>query len=263
MPAPPIGSGAATAAYSAAGPATFSFSDTGTTKTLTNALEAAVGYDYQYEFAGDPARAAYLLDVIPFVTVDRNITYVSGKESSSSRENVSTGMDVALNSTRLFGLDDAENALTLSAYHLWDDIHDAQINTVHLVEAPILDGRLNADVDLPWSEKDVLIPLLDLRGDFGFYNDRGVKPAANPNYSQLGTRFGFDLSLGSISSDLTVTQVVMHQFARLRKDINTFNAGWTYNITKTVGVKASYENGNLETTGLRVQQWLVSLSVKL
>jgi hypothetical protein len=115
-------------------------------------------------------------------------------------------------------------------------------------------------VDQTWF---AIRPIADLRTDLGYYNDRGQNPSKNQNFSQIGSQFGLAMALDRLSSDLTVTQTYLGQLGDHRKNINLFQAAWTYNIIdKIVGLQASFQNGNLETTAQRTQQWLISLSVK-
>lgn len=260
--------GKPTDAFGASGAATLSFTDTGTTHSLNNTLIAAIGYDFntKIEHSGphdDPTAPDFLFDFIPFVAVNRNMTATSGKLSASSVENVSTGLNAAM-TTVVYGSNPMENLLSVSAYHLRNDISNAELNAAQIVDTPYINGRLNTYISLPWSDKDSILPILNLRGDFGYYSDRGLKPASSTNFTQIGGQFGFDLDLQSMSSDVTVTQIAMKQFEKLRKDINLFSAAWTWNVmgNKNVGIKASYTNGNLETTAQRSQQWMISLAVK-
>jgi hypothetical protein len=106
-------------------------------------------------------------------------------------------------------------------------------------------------------------PIFDIRADLGFYSDRGPTPAKYRDFSQVGTQFGIAISLERISSDIKVTETWMDQLSDARKNIGLFQAAWTVNLfSKNVGLQASYQNGNLETTAQRSQQWLLSLSVK-
>jgi hypothetical protein len=89
---PPRGSDA----FTSATPATLSVSENGPTKTTSNALQTTIGYDFHFPQATTdqhwPPVSNSLLDIIPFIGVDRNITNVAGKQSSSSRDNIMTGM---------------------------------------------------------------------------------------------------------------------------------------------------------------------------
>jgi hypothetical protein len=89
-----------------------------------------------------------------------------------------------------------------------------------------------------------------------------MKASTTRNYQQLGSDFGIDIAFPAISSDLRLTELLMAEIQTYRKGVSYFDAEWTYNITTNAGIKAGYQNGNLETTGQRVQQWLLSLSLK-
>jgi hypothetical protein len=263
-----------TSAYSSAAGASLSFSQNGTKKSTTNALQAAIGYDLHfppsYKDQHWPPSSEALVDVIPFVAVDRNITDVSGKPSSSNRENVTLGILGSLSQplTQLGG-HQASNVFSATAQHTWNDIDDSQLNYAHFVDSLVINGILNDYFFVPCCSVPVnktwfaARPILDLRADLGFYSDRGLTPAKNHNYSQLGTQFGIAVSLESISSDLKVTHTFLYQLGNFRNNINLFEVAWTYNIIgKDVGLQASYQNGNLEATAQRIEQWMISLNVK-
>jgi hypothetical protein len=112
-------------------------------------------------------------------------------------------------------------------------------------------------VDETWFAVSVLF---DIRGDLGYDSDRGLKPMINQDYQQIGTKAGLAVSIERINSDLSATETYL--WANNRKNISLFQAGWTYNFSKDIGLKASFQNGNIETTAQRTQQWLISISVK-
>lgn len=145
--------------------------------------------------------------------------------------------------------------------HVWNEITGAQLNYLHLVEQPVVNGVLNDATFLrSWL---ALTPLLDLRADVGTYNVTGNKPAAARNFQQAGGRFGAALAVLPLHSDIVVSQTWLAQATRTRKDISLFEASWTLSVVgSTVGLKASYSNGNLEDTAQHIQQWLISLSAR-
>jgi len=270
-------------AYAAASAATLSFTDTGTTHTLTNALQAAIGYDFSFApkfddphwppTHADPAHpllsSLQMVDLIPFIAVDRNITAVSGKQSASSRENVMLGLNTALTQSFFLREQPAANVFSTTGEHIWNNIDNSQINFLHFVDLPVVNGYLNDYAFVPCCDVPVndtwfaVRPILDLRGDLGYYSNLGRPSSHNHDYSQVGTQFGLSFHFEQFASDLTITQIMMHEFETLRNDINFFRAVWNYNLFgKDVGLQASYQNGNLETTGQRTQQWLISLSAK-
>jgi hypothetical protein len=252
--------------------ATVSYSENGPTKTTTNVLQAAIGYDFRLESASHLTT----FDLIPFVAVDRNMSVVSNKQSPSSRENVMLGATGSM--TNLFpgpgGASDA-NTLSFTYEHIWNDIDGSAIEFIHFLDQPIIGpffGKaffINSYIPIsngaPLGQELVgFTPLFDLRGDLGFYSAQGTaNPSTTRNYQQIGSRFGIDVAFPRIKSDLTITQILMAELQNSRKGISYFDVEWTYNITDNAGLKASYQNGNLETTGQRVQQWLLSLSFRL
>jgi hypothetical protein len=252
--------------YAAATGATLSFSENGTTHTTSNALQTAVGYDFHL-----PRTGIWQVDVIPFAAVDRNITVVSSKQAASSRENVTAGLvGTVTTPPRRIGPEIGSAVVTGVADHLWNDINNSQLNYFQLIAQPVLPPILNAYQFVPccstplnetWFRASIL---LDLRADLGYYNDRGLTPATARDYEQFGTSFGLAISLENyLKSDFVVTETYLAQAEQTRKAISLFQASWTYPIIgKDVGLKVSYQNGNIETTAQRVQEWLISLSAK-
>jgi len=250
-------------AYGSAAAATLSLSEDGTTKTTSNALLAMIGYDWTLPTAGDS-----LFDVIPFIGVDRNITSTAGKQSASSRENVMAGVVGSWSYPLPITVVAASNVLSATYEHIWNDIDNSQLNFLHFVDLPVVNGYLNEYRFFPCCDTPInqtwfaASPLLDVRGDLGFYSDAGLNPKVNRDYQQLGTRFGIAIALDRIKSDVTVSEIYMWEDKSTRNAISLFEADWTYNFSKDIGLKASYENGDLEATAQRIQQWLISLSVK-
>jgi hypothetical protein len=246
-----------TADFAAATGATLSLTQNGPTKTTANALQVAIGYDYQYIKSKQTQ-----FDVIPFIGVDRSITDVSGKQSSSSRENVMAGLVGSMRNI----VPGAASVLSGTYEHLWNDIDTSQLNFIHFVEQPVIPPYINAYGFFPRGaslDKSVGVSLLvDLRGDIGLYDDRGLNPATTHDYQQFGTNFGVAIAIQPIESNISVTETYRAETEHYRKNISYFNVGWTYNIAKNFGIKASYQNGNLETTAQRIEQWLISLNLK-
>ena len=259
-------------AFSSASSATLSYASNGPTKTATGAMQTAVGYDFNFP----PTRSGYAGDIIPFAAVDRNLTTVAGKLSSSSKENVYAGVvgDVTLPFPDNVA---GASVVSLTGEHVWADEAKTQMNFLHLVDLPMWNGVFNNQNYFPVNTywfipccsmpvKDTWFafsPILDFRADLGFYSDRGPMPSKNRDFGQVGTQFGIAISLDRISSDIKITNIWMGSFSDARKNISLFEAVWTLNLfSKEVGLQASYQNGNLESTAQRSQQWLVSLSVK-
>ena len=134
-------------AYAAASAATLSFTDTGTTHTVNNALQATVGYDFNFapkfddphwppthvDLAHPQLTPVQTVDLIPFMAVDRNITTVRGKRSASSRENVMLGLNGALTQSFFVGEHPAANVFSTTGEHIWtcrDQIGSALRNGV-------------------------------------------------------------------------------------------------------------------------------------
>jgi hypothetical protein len=247
-----------TANFAAATGATLSLSQNGPTKTTANALQAAIGYDYQH--TTESAQTQF--DVIPFIAVDRSITSVSGKQSSSSRENVMAGLVGSMTNI----LPGDANVLSGTYEHLWNDIDTSQLNFIHFVEQPVIPPLINAYGFFPRGaslDNSVGVSLLvDLRGDIGLYDDRGLNPATTHDYQQFGSDFGVAIAIQPIKSNISITETYMAQAEHYRKNISYFDVEWTYNVEKNFGIKASYQNGNLETTAQRIEQWLISLNLK-
>jgi hypothetical protein len=255
-------------AYAAASGATLSLSENGPSKTTSNALQVAIGYDLHFPASTKewPPKTDSLFDVIPFIAVNRNLTDVAGKQSSSSIENLMAGVTGSW--SKPFETLDTSNVLSASYQHIWNNIDHSELEYLHFIDQPVINGLLNAYRFAPCCNVPVkdtwfaISPLLDARADLGFYSNRGLNPAINRDYQQFGTEFGFAMSLQQIQSDLTVTEIYMAEAQRYRSPIGLLQASWTYNFSKDVGLKASYENGNLEATAQRVQQWLISVSLK-
>jgi len=258
-------------AFKSSSSATLSLSENIQQHTTTNAIQAGVGYDIPFE---QEDRRSYF-EVIPFVAVDRNVSSTSGKQSSSSRENIMLGTTVSF--TNLFsGPRGGSSANTLSATyeHIWNNINSSQLEFIHFVEAPIINPPIgnipginsytfypeNASLDESWFAASAIF---DLRCDLGFYSTQALQKSTTPDYQQLGTNFGIAFSIPKIKSDITVTKIYMGQLSSSVKNINLFNAEWIYNATPNFGIKGSYQNGNLETTFQQIDQWLLSLSLKL
>jgi len=251
--------------YASAAAATLSLSADGTAKSTTSALLATIGYDLHFTTATDS-----VFDVVPFIGVDRNISAGAGPPSASNRENVTAGVVASWShpfvvpGTFVVG----SNALSATYEHLWNDIDNSRLNFLHFVDLPVVNGYLNeyrffpccdTPVDQTWFAAS---PLFDLRGDLGFYSDAGSNPTVNRDYQQVGSRFGIAVALRRIKSDVTVTETYLWNDKSYRDSISLFEADWTYNVSADIGLTASYQNGDLEATAQRIQQWLISLSVK-
>jgi hypothetical protein len=250
-------------AYGSAAAATLSLSEDGTTKTTTNALLAMIGYDWHLPTAGDS-----LFDVIPFIGVDRNITNTAGQQSASSRENVMAGVVGSWSYPLPITFVAASNVLSATYEHIWNDIDHSRLNVLQVVDLPVVNGYLNEYRFFPCCDTPInrtwfaASPLFDLRGDLGFYSDAGVNPKVNRDYQQLGSRFGIAVALDRIKSDVTVSEIYLWEANSTRNAVSLFETDWTYNFSKDIGLQASYQNGDLEATAQRIQQWLISLSVK-
>jgi hypothetical protein len=264
---------ASSSAFTSATGASLSFSENGQTKTTSNVLQAAVGVDFHFPAVTEdqhwPPASDALIDIIPFAAVNRNISVTSGKVSSSSIENVDAGAVFGISSPFAYGGGHVgANVLTGTFEHIWNDIDDSQLQYVHFVDQPVLNGYLNdyffvpalTPIDKTWFAASVL---LDGRGDFGYFSNRGSDPLNNADYEQVGTDFGIAVSLVPIQSDISVTETYLTQLERQRPTISYFQVAWTYPIFgKNLGLTASYQDGRLETTAQKVQQWLISLSAK-
>lgn len=256
------------AAFASATSATLSLSDNGLSKTSANVFQAAVGFRLPL-----PSAPGGETDIIPFAAVDRSITSVAGKDSTSNRENVTLGVTASLAPPPAVSLQTAFTPVFSATYeHIFNDIDNSQLNYAHFVYQPYLDIKnscigineykfLPSCVD-PNSKPFLAYSILfDARADVGSYSDRG--PATNTDYTQIGTRFGMAVSIKSLNSDLTIDKVYMGQTRGPRPTISLWEANWTYNIVKTyLGLKFSYQDGDLEATGQKTQQWTVSLSAK-
>jgi hypothetical protein len=251
--------------FASAAAATLSLSADGTAKSTTSALLATIGYDLHVDTATDS-----VFDVVPFIGVDRNISAAAGPPSASNRENVTAG--VVASWSHPFVVPGSfvvgSNALSATYEHLWNDIDHSRLNFLHFVDLPVINGYLNeyrffpccdTPIDRTWFAAS---PLFDLRGDLGFYGDAGSKPAVNRDYQQVGSRLGIAITLRRIKSDVTVTETYLWNDKSTRDAVSLFEANWTYNVSADIGLKASYQNGDLEATAQRIQQWLISLSVK-
>jgi len=251
--------------FASAAAATLSLSADGTAKSTTSALLATIGYDLHFTTATDS-----VFDVVPFIGVDRNISAAAGPPSASNRENVTAGVVASWShpfvvpGTFVVG----SNALSATYEHLWNDIDNSQLNFLHFVDLPVINGYLNEYCFVPCCDTPVdqtwfaASPLFDLRGDLGFYSDAGSNPTVNRDYQQVGSRFGIAVALRRIKSDVTVTETYLWNDKSYRDSISLFEADWTYNVSADIGLTASYQNGDLEATAQRIQQWLISLSVK-
>ena len=254
--------------------AAISLSGNALSKTYSSATTAAVGIGQTYQSSTEDQGAIYKGDVLGFAQVDESLSAVAGKQSSSNRQNLSLGVvtDFATNPQYLGGGPaQLSNAASASVEHLWNDIDRSQLDYLHFLYQPTLTGAglfaINATPFLGSNADNIkdrpyFTPQLSFSGDFGYYDDRGEKPLVNQNYGQVGVTAGLDLVIPLIKSDFSVSQLYMAESTSARPDIKLFQAAWTITLSSTIGVKTSYENGYLEATAQRVEQWLISLTAK-
>jgi len=272
-------SASSSAAASATG-ASASYTGNNGAHSTSAAVEAALGYDFNKTYGPDQAGhvgTLYQTDLIPFFFADVNLATANGKASSSNRENLAGGLQGSVTTRPIGGNIDALVA-ALTYEHLWNEEDSSQLNFLHLSFTPYIDYLPSAIFDLNtksagtflWAPKDTppsgqiffLTPQLTPLADLGSYNDRGTDPKANPNYAQIGGLVGLDLNILPLSSDFSVSETYMAELERSRPNIRLFQAAWTLNLSSAFGIKLSYQNGNLETTGQKTDQWLISLTAK-
>lgn len=246
-------------AFSSTAGASLSVSGNGAAKTTASTLEAAVGYAFGSGGAG--------LSVIPMASVDRNYSETSGKPSSADRENVTVGAILEYQSVGNVFKRSAQNIVEATGEHLWNDISKSQLNYLQVLDKPYWAGILN----WPTGAGSVLASLLvDARADLGEYSDRGsVAPSQSKHFEQFGGSIGVALNVPSMGVSFSVMELLMAQALSGRKEINLFDTSVTYafpgqvfGVDKALGLKASFENGILEATGQRSEQWSLSVSAK-
>lgn len=263
---------------------TFSFNDNGVNKNTSGALEGAFGYGIHL---GNIANQKIFF--IPYVAIDRNIARNDGVISSSSRENFAAGFQADLRSKVPLGIigerkSFGTNIAAFSFERLWNNIDHAQQNIFKFSDTPIINGWVNdfACIRCPFEQHASgkatrwIEPIFRIAADVGHYVRRGdpssSKYSINRDYFQVGAKFGFELLFDSIKSDIRVTDLYMYNLDRTRKNISHFSVNFTYHpfqgsnqknvFLKNVGLHFGYDNGNIETTAQRINQLLVSVSLK-
>jgi len=168
-------------------------------------------------------------------------------------------------------------ATSVTYEHYWNEIDSSQLNYLHFVLEPRVSNAgifgLNDSHNITGSGTKAInfTPELEGLADAGYYNDRGIDPAKNLNYFQVGGTAGLDLSIGPLNSDVAVSETYLAQAEHGLPDIHLFTAAWTLNLSRSfglpatsqaIGLKASYQDGVLEATRQLTKQWLLSLAIK-
>jgi hypothetical protein len=249
-------------AFAGADKASISFSYDGTKKTQTDVVQGTIGYALALGSQND--------EVVLYGALNRNVSDTKGAPLKLNTNYYDLG--AVFKFVNVVGSDNDPwlNVFSGRPHFLVNEIDHSRQVGITFVDKPIVNSiGLNFNLtkfDDDTDKRDYLFSLLfDLRGDANFYTDRGTTPATNLDYLRIGTKFGAVASINSLNSDISVTDTWMYGPVGSLRQLNDFQASWTYNFdpeTKYFGLSLSYKIGRIEATGQPEQGWMIALTGK-
>lgn len=283
--------------FKASDKVTVSFTDDGINSKRSIKLVGVIGYAFTLiggppkPPSGDAAvpvppvdprpgpRPYALLELIPYVGINHDLSQVTGKDRVVSSKDWRIGASLVGRRSSSFGTGDTGWSLMhvaeLRPELLFDDKTHAQIASANFRYMPVSDKIFGLPLGLNAYRRilprhDYFFsyrPILDFRFNNGTFTKQGDRLAQDAtDFSRIGTQFGLAISHDNprIPIDFSVTETYLHALAGYPRDLSQFKSviSFSFDSSSYFGLDFSYVKGRREDLLAREDKWSIGLTAR-